>query len=248
MSRKQLERMRDRITSQVFGHWWVHCIARTQEAVQHLDGALAAAGVVNGRLVKEMLPRDGEVVCDSLEYRVKVGVGWLPVETGRLAWCLGELLLSQNSEVRRTAARAVVGLGGATATPELLARLAELLRDPDSEVRRTAAHVVGGLGGAAATPEFRARLAELLRDRDSSVRRTAADVVGGLGGEAATPELLARLADLLNAALEERALDATTLARLARRLGVRFVRHRDKLVPRRVADLACGREHEEACP
>jgi hypothetical protein len=107
---------------------------------------------------------------------------------------------------------------------------------------------VGDLGGAAATPEFLVRLAELLRDQDRQVRRTAADVVGGLGGAAATPEFLARLADLLNAALEERALDATTLAHLGRRLGLRFVRQRHKSIPRRVADLACGREYQEACP
>jgi hypothetical protein len=91
-------------------------------------------------------------------------------------------------------------------------------------------------------------LAELLRDQDSEVRSAAAWAVGSLRGAAATPELLARLADLLNAAPKERAPDATTLARLGRCLGLRFVRQRDMIVPRRVADLACGREYQEACP
>jgi hypothetical protein len=169
MSRKQLGPMRDRITSQVFGHWWGHRLAWTEEAVPHLDAALTAVGLVKGRLVKEMQPRDGEVFCNMEGKRVHVGLGWLPVETGRLTWCLGELLVNQNSDVRRRAARAVVGLGAAAATPEILARLAELLRDQDGEVRSAAAWAVVGLGAAAATPEILARLAELPRDQNSWV-------------------------------------------------------------------------------
>jgi hypothetical protein len=215
--------------------------------VPHLDAALSAVGLVKGRLVKEMQPRDGEGFCNLKGKRVHVGLDWLPVETGRLTWCLGELLLNQNSGVRSAAAEAVGGLGGAAATPEFLARLAELLRDQDRGVRSEAAWAVERLGGAA-TPEFLARLAELLRDRDSDVRSMAARAVVSLGGAATTHDFLARLADLLNAAPKERAPDATTLARLGRCLGLRFVRPRDKIVPRRLADLSCGREYQEACP
>ena len=42
MIRERLGQMRDRITSQVLGHWWGHRTAGT--AVPHLDAALAAAG------------------------------------------------------------------------------------------------------------------------------------------------------------------------------------------------------------
>jgi hypothetical protein len=120
------------------------------------------------------------------------------------------------------------------------------------------------LGGAAATSEFLARLAELLRGQDNDVRRVAVNAVGGLGGAAAIPEILTGLADLLHeiltgladllhadllqAAPEGPRLDWWTMARLGRRLGLRFVRQRDKIIPRRVADLACGCEFQEACP
>jgi hypothetical protein len=160
---------------------------------------------------------------------------------------LAELLRDQDPSVRRTAADAVDKLGGAAATPEIPARLAELVRDQDRYVRDAAVKAVGRLGGAAATPAILARLAELLRDQDRDVRCAAADAVGGLGAPA-TPEILALLAGLLNAAPEGLASDPTMLADLSRRLGLRFVRRHDKIVPRRVADLACGREYQEACP
>jgi HEAT repeat protein len=150
--------------------------------------------------------------------------------------------------MRIAAARAVGGLGGAAATPEILARLAELLRDQDSDVRWTATRALAGLGVAAATPEILARLAELLRDQDSDVRWAAVNAVGGLGGAAAITEILTRLADLPHAAPEGLRFGSPTLASLARRLGLRFVRHRDKIIPCRLADLACGREYQEACP
>jgi hypothetical protein len=61
MSRERLEQMRDRITSQVFGHLWGHCLAGIAEVAPHLDAALMATWQVNGRLAQEMLPRDVEV-------------------------------------------------------------------------------------------------------------------------------------------------------------------------------------------
>jgi hypothetical protein len=87
----------------------------------------------------------------------------------------------------------------------------------------------------------------VLRAHDYEVRRAAAYAVGGLGAPA-TPEILSLVAGLLNTAPEELASDPTMLANFSRRLGLRFVRRHDKIVPRRVADLACGREFQEACP
>jgi HEAT repeat protein len=205
---------------------------------------------------------------------------------------LVELLRDPNRIVRSTAAEEVWEGGGAAATTEVLARLAKLLHDQSPAVRRAAADAVGGLGGVAATPEFLDPLAELLRDHDrevrravadavrdagrdlrrgaapreifarlrkqshyhyhsqsSAVRRAATEAVGGLGGAAATPAILACLAELLlNAVPEGSLLDATELGRLAQRLGLRFIRQHDKIVPRRLVDLACGREFQEACP
>jgi HEAT repeat protein len=83
--------------------------------------------------------------------------------------------------VRKAAADAVEALGGAAATPEILARVAELLRDPEGDVRKAAADAVEALGGAAGTPEFLARLAELLRDPEGDGQAAAADAVGRMG-------------------------------------------------------------------
>jgi hypothetical protein len=91
MSRERLEQMRDRIIGQVFGHWWVHCMAGTQEAVPHLDGALAAAGVVQGRLVQAMLPGDGQVPCDSGGLRTLRSVVNRQGGSVLLSQCLAEL-------------------------------------------------------------------------------------------------------------------------------------------------------------
>src|SRR5262245_46037239 len=53
---RRLEHVRDRITSQVFGHWWGSQVAGTSEAVPHLRAALGAVAQVRGRLVGRLLP------------------------------------------------------------------------------------------------------------------------------------------------------------------------------------------------
>src|SRR5262245_19663943 len=121
--------MRDRVTSRVFGHWWRHRRADRAEAVSHLGGALAAAELAGGRLVREMLPG------------TEIGERGLDLPRGdprgapRLSLWVADLLRDQDINVRRTAVDALGKLGGVAATRELLALLAQLLRDQDSDVR-----------------------------------------------------------------------------------------------------------------
>src|SRR6516164_10630073 len=99
MRNRRLEELRDRITSQVFGHWWVHRTARTPQAAPHLHSALGAAGRARGQLAQRWLPEA------QLRVEARREVLWRVIPAGKggigLPGCLLLLLRNADGEVRR---------------------------------------------------------------------------------------------------------------------------------------------------
>jgi HEAT repeat protein len=93
----------------------------------------------------------------------------------------------QNSDVRRSAAKALGQLGSV----EAIAGLLKALEHQDSDVRWRAAEALGQLGSIEAMPG----LLKALKDQDSDVRWRAAEALGQLGSIEAMPGLLKAIED-----------------------------------------------------
>ncbi|MCI0661818.1 MAG: HEAT repeat domain-containing protein, partial [Acidobacteria bacterium] len=98
---------------------------------------------------------------------------------------VGQLLKSEDSNVRGRAAYSLGTIGGERAVAALL----EALKDEYRDVRRHAAYSLGTFGGERAV----AALLEALKDPESFVRGSAAYSLGTIGGERAVAALLEAL-------------------------------------------------------
>ncbi len=95
---------------------------------------------------------------------------------------LGEMLKTENSDVRR---RVVSALGEIGSEAAILA-LIELLRCDNSNLRLRAAVALGRVGSEVAIPA----LIELLQQKNPNLRLRAAETLGRVGSEAAIPVLI----------------------------------------------------------
>jgi hypothetical protein len=149
---QRLIRLRDEITTNVFGHWICHAMASTEITVRHLDAAVASAGRVLGRLDTPWLPTGSDLL---------VGKGGLLYvrrilkRAGRgtpLPECLVAVLRDLGEDPER-------GMGNAgriiteKTTRNVIDALLSILPAHDLDLGRAAAVALGRLGLEANYPE-----------------------------------------------------------------------------------------------